>query len=113
MAAHGDWWYDGIGTNLLAGIDTDPLNPPWLPDSAIVDFLTMIPASRESFLRIVPNMAPDEQTRLMRLYNCAFPPPSNLMDDVSRSDIFQHRMNTGPIRTSGPRGGGSLPPGRH
>jgi hypothetical protein len=110
---HGDFWYNDVGTNLLAGVDDDPLNPPWLADTDIVDFLVRIPLSRDSFLRIVPNMLPDEQTRLMRLYNCAYPPPSNLMDPNSQSDIFQHRLKSAPVRTTGPKGGGTWVPGRH
>jgi hypothetical protein len=106
----GDWWDNDIGTNLLKGVDGSTDNPPCLEDEAIVEFLVRIPASRAAFLRMVGNMLPAEQTRLMGLYSCAVPPPSTLMDPNSQSDSFQHRMNSGPVRTSGPRGGGSWAP---
>ena len=103
----GDWWIDDAGTNLLKGIDDDVNNPAFLEDSAIVDFLIRIPAARDAFLRMVGNMLPEEQARLMRLYACATPPPSTQMDPNDVSDAFQHRINTSSVRTSGPRGGGS------
>lgn len=109
--AGGDWWVNDVGSNLLKGVDGDVNNPPLLEDEAIVEFITRIPASRDAFLRMVGNMLPEEQVRLNLLYSCAVPPPSTLMDDVTRSDTFQHKMNTGPVRTTGPRGGGGWFPG--
>lgn len=103
----GDWWNDNTGTNLLRGVKGDANNPPALEDSAIVEFLVRIPEARAAFLRMVPNMLPAEQARLMTLYNCAVPPPATLADEITRSDVFQHKFNSGiPVRTSGPRGGG-------
>lgn len=102
MIPYGDWWADDIGTNLLKGVEGDISNPILLEDEAIVEFLTRIPASKDAFLRMVPNMLPEEQARLYRLYNCSFPPPSNLMDENIRSDVFQHTLNAIPVR----RGGG-------
>jgi len=99
----GDWWVDDTGMNLLKGVDGDVNNPIYLEDEAIIEFLSRIPEARSAFLRMVPNMLPDEQTRLNTLYAVAYPPPSNLMDEVTVSDNFQHYINTRGIHTSKPK----------
>jgi hypothetical protein len=104
----GDWWYNDVGTNCLAGVDGDPINPPILQDDLIVSFLSTIQAARDSFERIVPCMLPAEQVRLRYLASCS---AYNLAPDPKDvEDQFQHVLNTGGVRTAGPRGGGSWAP---
>jgi hypothetical protein len=108
----GEWWISGIGDNLLKGVNDDPLNPIRLPDTFIVDFLQRIPAARESFLRMIPLMLPDEQQRLLMLALYPFNNPTT-ETDRDASERFQHLLNTQGVRTTGPnsatRIGGNLP----
>ncbi len=109
-ATCGEWWFDGSGQNLLAGVAEDPANLPCLTDATIIDLLRQVPASRDSFNRLVPNMLPAEQVRL-RAIAAGY---ASLLktDDVVASDNFQKRLNTAHIHTCGPAGGGSWAPNR-
>lgn len=62
-----EWWIDDQGRNNLAGSYSDPSNPLILPDHLIVEYLLTYSVARESFKRLVPNMLPEEQARLMAL----------------------------------------------
>jgi len=108
MAA--EWWYYENGENALAGVEGDPDNPPVLGDWLIINLLTTVPESRASFDRIVPNMLPDEQTRLYGLRDQGIA-VDVAIDYKKASDDFQKVQNTAGVRTCGPRGGGSwFPP---
>ena len=98
----GNWWFNDVGTNLLQGEYERLDNPTLLPDDVILDFLVRIPAARPAFLDILPSLKPQEQERLMLLYDRAEHPPVNLCDDNVQGDGFQHRYNTSiPVRTTG------------
>jgi len=103
-----EWWFNSVGDNLLKGVVGDDDNPVRLPDEAIVEFLATIPPARESFERVVPQMLPDEQDRLVLLTKGrAF----NLNDDPTDvEDNFMASQNKVGIRTTGPRGGGNWYP---
>jgi hypothetical protein len=104
----GEWWYDNTGQNLLKGVEGSDDNPPRLDDATIVQFLQTIPAARDSFERVVPQMLPDEQERLRYLAETI---AHNLASDPKDvEDHFQHILNTGGIRVCGPRGGGNWAP---
>ena len=100
----GEWWLlEDSSENMLSGVDDDPENPPRLSASRISAFLTTIPEARESFNRLVVNMLPEEQDRL---YAIAEGLPTYLaLDYQFIQDHFQHVLNTGEVRTAGPRGG--------
>lgn len=104
----GEWWYTDAGQNLLKGVEDDESNPPRLDSASIVSFLQNIPAARESFERVVPQMLPEEQDRLRYLAETIAHYPARDPKDVE--DHFQHVLNTGGIRVCGPRGGGSWAP---
>jgi hypothetical protein len=109
MAEPSEWWFYDNGVNMLHGVQDDPDNPILLSDENIVYFLATIQEARDSFNRIVPNMLPEEQDRLIGLtYGMA---QFLALDPCSITDNFQHRLNTASVRTCGPRGGGSwFPP---
>lgn len=97
-----EWWISGTGVNMLKGVEDDTTNLPRLRDEVIVDFLRRIPAARDSFNRLYPTMLPEEKERLDRLSSSAF---RRLEDTSTIEDRFQKRLNSAPIRTTGPRGG--------
>jgi len=99
-----EWWYDDSGTNMLKGVDGDPDNPILLDDNFIVNFLSTIQASLDSFNRVVPNMLPDEQARLWPFLTGL--PKYNYADPLVFSDGLQNRWNRSGVRTAGPGGGG-------
>lgn len=103
-----EWWYIDTGLNMLAGIPGDVDNPARLTDEEIAMFLSHIPAARDSFERIVPNMLPEEQERLT--YLASGMPHFLALDPKDIDDNFQHRLNTMSVKTAGPRGGGSWAP---
>jgi hypothetical protein len=104
----GEWWYYDNGMNMLKGVEGDPTNPPLLSDEDIVQFLSLIPEARDSFNRLVPNMLPEEQTRLIALTEGMAQYVA--LDWQYINDNFQHTLNTQSVRTCGPRGGGSWAP---
>ncbi len=91
----GNWWFDNQGRNNLAGIPGDPDNPAILTDDVIVDLLINIPVAKKDFAALVPNMTPDEQTRLNGLvarYPITLQPfPFN---DQEVEDNFMRSQNT-------------------
>ena len=96
-----EWWINDIGQNTLKGVEEDSTNPIVLPDETVLHFLRRIPASRDSFERLVPTMLPDERTRLEAL---ALNAPM-IVDEKDVSDQFQRRLNSQGLFTTGPRGG--------
>ena len=99
----GDWWNNNSGENLLAGVEDDLDNPPVTPGYGITDMLRRIPAAREAFNRMLPNMLPEEQDRLHLLAN-----PVMGYDPYDRKfleDSFMASQNTVGIRTTGRYGG--------
>lgn len=96
-----DWWYNNSGLNLLKGIEGDDTNPIRLPDASIIDFLRRIPAARDSFNRLVPNMLEDEQVRLRKLAESC----QHLDEGYRYEDAFQNSQNRQGIRTTGRFGG--------
>ncbi len=64
MAA--EFWINGVGQNMLAGIPGDEANPAFLTNAYILDFLTHDPNARASFDRLYPTMTADEQTGWMK-----------------------------------------------
>lgn len=96
-----EWWYNNSGLNLLKGVLGDENNPIRLSDTTIVDFLRRIPAARDSFERIVPNMLPEEQERLRLLAASC----QRLDRSYIYEDTFQGLMNRQGVRTTGRYGG--------
>jgi len=105
----GEWWFHENGDNMLAGVEGDTDNPIRLPDDYIIAFLLTIPAARESFARVVPNMLPEEQERLnaLRYEGVAV---DLAYDHRAVDDTFMRVQNVAGVRTCGPRGGGSWAP---
>jgi len=98
----GEWWINNSGTNLLGGVEGDETNPARLPAALIVDFLRRIPASRDSFNRLVGQMLPEEQERLIEIADSA----QLMMKDYKLvEDQFQARQNQAGVRTTGRYGG--------
>ena len=98
-----EWWYNNSGLNLLKGVEGDESNPIRLSNQLIIDFLRRIPASRDSFNRIVPTMLEDEQIRLQWIANGS---ARLLAADYKKvEDDFQAKQNTVGVRTSGRYGG--------
>jgi len=97
-----EWWINNSGLNLLKGVEDDEDNPPRLTDAFIVDFLRRIPAARDSFNRLVPNMLEEEQERLLALATSA---EFVMQDPQVVEDAFQASQNKAGVRTTGPRGG--------
>jgi hypothetical protein len=97
-----EWWFNNSGDNLLKGVEGDTTNPIRLSDTVLVDFLRRIPAARESFNRLVPNMLEDEQTRLREVIAGS---AQNLSLDYLREDSFQSLLNKAGVRTAGRFGG--------
>jgi hypothetical protein len=98
-----EFWINGVGQNMLAGIPGDEANPAFLTNAYILDFLTHDPNARASFDRLYPTMTADEQTRLDEIVKMA--ENGLVVDDVTTADRFQHRLNTGGVH----RGGGWMP----
>lgn len=96
-----DWWYNNSGLNLLKGVEGDVNNPIRLPSATIIDFLRRIPAARDSFNRLVPNMLEEEQIRLRKLAESC---PS-LDTGYRYEDDFQALQNRQGVRTTGRFGG--------
>lgn len=97
-----EWWLNNAGLNLLSGVVGDESNPARLSDEQILDFVRRIPAARESFNRLVPQMLEEEQDRLRLLaISAQYPMP----DLTACEDKFQASQNRAGVRTSGPRGG--------
>ena len=96
-----DWWYNNSGLNLLKGVVGDEDNPIRLPDASIVNFLRRIPAARDSFNRLVPNMLEDEQIRLRKLAESC----THLDTGYLYEDEYQSRQNAQGVRTAGRFGG--------
>ncbi len=97
-----EWWLNNSGLNLLKGVEGDTSNQLRLSDIYIVDFLRRIPASRDSFERLVPNMLEDEQIRLRGLAQSA----NRLQPDLKAvEDAFQASQNKVGIHTTGRYGG--------
>ena len=94
---------------MLAGVEGDADNPILLSDDYIVAFLLTIPAARESFARVVPNMLPEEQTRLNALRDEGIA-VDLAFDYKAVSDNFMRTQNVAGVRTCGPRGGGGWAP---
>lgn len=99
----GEWWDSDTGDNMLAGVYGDMDNPIRLPDDYIVAFLQRIPAARDSFNRMVGNMLPEEQERLLVLSESAY--ATMVVDPLILGDIFQSTWNKQGVKTCGPRGG--------
>lgn len=97
-----NWWINNSGLNLLKGVDGDRGNPIRLSDLYIVDFLRQIPAARDAFNRLVPNMLPDEQTRLRGIASAS---KFMQLDYKAVEDNFQATLNTVGVHTSGRYGG--------
>lgn len=101
-----DWWKDAQGTNMLAGVPGDALNPPKLTDELIVDFLWKYPPARISFNHLLPQMLPEEQDRLNALVDAVpFIQQGYCQDPKIREDERQRRENTRGFQTTGPKGG--------
>ena len=101
------WWIDPLGRNNLAGVSTDPTNLPVLPDHVIVELMLTIPEARADFVRLLPNMLPEEQERLNGIV--ALNPRvllDNLIDDQVQGDQIMAKFNTATIRDPNRRGGG-------
>jgi len=97
-----EWWLNNSGLNLLKGVEDSESNPTRLSDEFIVDFLRRIPAARTSFNRLVPNMLPEEQTRLRGLVHSA---ELQTVDRLTVEDAFQASQNKAGVRTVGRYGG--------
>ena len=97
-----EWWIGTNGINYLKGDCVNCDNPPLLCDDWIVCMIAQIPEAMASFLRLLPNMTPDEQDRLRFLLSAATDGP---LPSKEREDRFQRRQNTQGIRTVGPLGG--------
>ena len=101
-----DWWKDAQGTNMLAGVPGDALNPPKLTDELIIDFLFKYPPARLSFNHLLPTLLPEEQDRLNNLVAAhPFLSEGYRQDPQLRSDELQRRENTLGFQTTGPKGG--------
>ena len=100
---HGDWWANDDGDNMLAGVAGDTDNPIRLPDDYILTFLQKIPDARAAFDRMIGNMLPEEQSRLLPLK--AFADVSQVADNSILSDTFQHNWNREGVYTAGHKGG--------
>ena len=102
-----EWWFDNGGQNMLSGVHSDDPdvpsdNPVRLPDDFIIDFLHRIPAARESFNRLYPQMSFEEKERLdLLLSNAVFLPRS----PQEQTDRFQRSQNVVGVRTTGRAGG--------
>lgn len=97
-----EWWFNNSGLNLLKGVEDDTDNPPRLPVDFIIDFLRRIPAARDSFNRLVPNMLEGEQERLRAMVSSA----NLIMPDYKAvEDAFQAAHNKVGVRTTGRYGG--------
>jgi len=100
------WWYSKSGQNMLKGVIDDPTNPIVLPDEFILDFLSKIPKARFDFVTIFPTLLPEEQTRLQDIIDRnPFVKTKIIQEDSENSKLFEDRLNSGPIRTTGVLGG--------
>lgn len=96
----GEWWMSNEGRNMLKGVEDDEDNPIQLEDAAIVDFLRQIPAARDSFDRLYPQMLPDEKTRLAALARSA----THMVESpMQASDSFQNKLNRQGVHLERPR----------
>ena len=99
----GEWWISETGQNMLGGDPDDPDDPIALPDEVVVDFLLRIPAARDSFNRLYPQMTNIERIRLDRLSTGV---AANLaLIPKAVHDTFQATFNKAGVYTAGPRGG--------
>jgi len=99
----GEWWDSDTGQNMLAGVEGDVDNPPLLPSDYIIAFLQKIPAARSSLKRMVGNMLPEEQDRLLSLLATAEANP--VVDPTMLADQFQLDWNRQGVLTTGRYGG--------
>jgi hypothetical protein len=97
-----EWWVNGVGENLLRGVEGDPSNPVRLADHFIVDFLRRYEAARLSFNRLFPLLSPLEQTRLAELTRQA---QYMYIPEQFEVDAVQRKHNRAGIHTTGPKGG--------
>ena len=98
----GEWWINDSGLNLLKGVDGDETNPIRLGDDYILDFIRRIPAARDSFNRLVPQMLEAEQARLRGIAESA----QFMMPDYKAvEDMFQASQNKVGVHTAGRYGG--------
>jgi hypothetical protein len=95
----GEWWFTENGTNNLKGVEGDEDNPILLSDEYIYDFINQIPAARESFFRLLPNMLPLERERLQRIAASA---PE--VDPRVESDAIMKKWVSAGIHILGPHG---------
>ena len=101
------WWVDSSGILLLRGVPGSEDNPPLLSDSDIIYYLTHIRQARLEFDRAFYGLTAEEQQRFITLFE-EYPETLKLVQvEKDVEDSFQRGMNTGPIRTSGPNGGGA------
>ena len=98
----GSWWINNSGQNLLAGVEDDASNPIRLNDLLIVDFLRRIPAARQAFNDLVPNMLPEEQERLRMIAAASV---YVVLDYKQVEDNFQSVLNKTGVKTCGRYGG--------
>ena len=99
-----EFWINNCGQNMLKGVEGDALNPIRLPDVWVLDFLLTIPNAKASYIRLYPDLLPEEQARLFHLQN---PDALNtILDDTTVSDRFQTSLNKSGVQ----RGGGWRPP---
>lgn len=109
-----EWWITANGTNMLSGLDSfdsetgvwenDSTNPARLHRYHIIEFLKEIPAARDSFNRIYPTMSAEEKLRLDEIAHSS---KFRTKNPKEVEDLFQKRMNTVGIYTTGKRGGGN------
>lgn len=98
-----DWWINDTGVNTLKGVEDDPDNPVRLDDDLIASMLTTIPAAREGFNFMYPNMLPEEQERLDRITQGL--PQHLALVPKNIDDNFQRYQNVAGVYTTGPKGG--------
>ena len=99
------WWVED-GINYLEGDPEDPSNPVRLSDQMILEFLVIIPAARAEFNILYPSLSSGAKTRLTTLIEeHPFIRNNMFVDPKDREDNFQKALNSGPIWTSGPKGG--------